>query len=90
MCEEVSVIEVLSYKGYYGTIEFSEADDCWCGRLLVDDCILYEAASKVELRGAFKDALVDYLITLVQIGKVPAQQPYEGDKQRAVKPNENH
>jgi predicted HicB family RNase H-like nuclease len=70
--------EVLKYKGYHGSTEYSLEDDCLFGRLLgISDIISYEGNSVKEIKKAFKEAVDDYVETCRKIGK-PPQKPYSG------------
>lgn len=64
--------ELLKHKGYTGTVEYSLTDGVLHGKVLfVADLITYESESIAGLRGAFEDALDDYLETCREIGKEP-------------------
>ena len=54
---------VFKYKGYSGSVEYSEKDDCLFGRVLGmnKDCISYEGQTLDELRRDFEGAVDDYL-----------------------------
>lgn len=68
----------MQYKGYTGTVEYSEEDNCLFGRLAgIDDIISYEGESITEIRQAFHDAVDDYLEHCKQEGKQPCK-PYSG------------
>ena len=70
--------EVLKYKGYYGSTEYSLEDDCLHGSLLgINDIITYEANSVKEIKTAFKDSVDDYLAFCKETGKEP-NKPYSG------------
>lgn len=70
--------EVLKYKGYHGSTEFSLEDDCLFGHLLgISDIISYEGNSVKEIKAAFKESVDDYVETCRKIGKAP-QKPYSG------------
>jgi predicted HicB family RNase H-like nuclease len=70
--------EVLKYKGYHGSTEFSLEDDCLFGHLLgISDIITYEGNSVKEIKAAFKESVDDYVETCRKIGKAP-QKPYSG------------
>jgi predicted HicB family RNase H-like nuclease len=70
--------EILKYKGYHGSTEYSLEDDCLFGRLLgISDIISYEGNSVKEIKKAFKEAVDDYVETCRKIGK-PPQKPYSG------------
>jgi len=53
----------LNYKEYFGTIEYSEADNCFYGKVLgmSRDRITYEGESAAELLDDFKGAIDMYL-----------------------------
>ncbi len=52
----------MEYKGYVGSVEFSEADDIFFGRVLdIPDLISYEGAAEKELVDDFHGAVDDYL-----------------------------
>ncbi len=54
----------LEYKGYKGSIEYSEADNCLFGKVLGLDkgtCILYEGSTVDELKTDFEEAIDRYL-----------------------------
>lgn len=69
---------VMIYKGYTGTVEYSEDDGILFGRLAgIDDSISYEGESVKELRESFHCAVDDYLTHCRNIGKTP-HRPYSG------------
>ena len=54
----------LTYKGYIGSIEISEADNCLYGHVLQlpkNVEITFEGATIVELKADFEGAVDDYL-----------------------------
>lgn len=53
----------LEYKGYSGSIDYCEEDDCFFGRVLGvnKDLISYEGSTIDELRKDFQNAVNDYL-----------------------------
>lgn len=68
----------MKYKGYTGTVEYSEKDACLFGRLAgIDDIISYEGESVSEIRQAFHEAVDDYLSDCAATGKQP-NKPYSG------------
>ena len=69
---------VLSYKGYYGSVEFSDEDDVFFGRIIgINDRITYEGRDVKSLRDDFQNAVEDYLETCKEIGKEP-EKTYKG------------
>lgn len=53
----------LSYKGYTGSVEYSEEDNCLFGKVqgMTKDSITYEGATVDELAEDFHGAVDDYL-----------------------------
>ena len=53
---------VLVYKGYNGSIEYSEEDRCFFGKVAgVKSLISYEGASRQDLKHEFETAIDEYL-----------------------------
>jgi predicted HicB family RNase H-like nuclease len=78
--------EVLKYKGYHGSTEYSLEDDCLHGRLLgITDMITYEGNSVKEIKIAFKDSVDEYLAFCKEQGKEP-NKPYSGKMMFRVDP----
>ncbi|MDP1533594.1 MAG: type II toxin-antitoxin system HicB family antitoxin [Rubrivivax sp.] len=70
--------DLLEYKGYQGTIEYSKEDDLLFGKVLhVDSLIQYDGASVPEIKTAFQGALDGYLTFCEQTGRTP-NKPYSG------------
>lgn len=69
----------LSYKGYKGTVEFSEADRCLFGRVigLAKATIIYEGQSVDELQKDFENGIESYLEGCKEEGIEPAK-PFSG------------
>ena len=68
----------MSYKGYYGSVEFSDEDNVFFGRIIgINDRITYEGDSVQTLRHDFKEAVDEYLETCRHIGKEP-EKAYRG------------
>ena len=68
----------MSYKGYYGSVEFSDGDNVFFGRIIgINDRITYEGDNVNSLRQDFKDAVDEYLETCSQLGKEP-EKAYKG------------
>ena len=52
----------VNYKGYIGSVHFSEDDDTFYGKLeAINDLIMFEGESVRELRKAFHEAVDDYI-----------------------------
>ncbi|MCL2054568.1 MAG: type II toxin-antitoxin system HicB family antitoxin [Oscillospiraceae bacterium] len=68
----------LNYKGYYGSVEFSDEDSLFFGRIIgINDRIIYEGDSVQSLRQDFIDSVNDYLEVCAEIGKEP-ERAYKG------------
>ncbi len=68
----------MTYKGYVGTVEYSEEDACLFGRIAgIRDIITYEGESVAEIKTAFEEAVDDYLKHCAEVGKEP-NKPYSG------------
>ena len=53
---------IMTYKGYNGSVEFSEADGVFYGKVMgVRDLISYEGDTVEELMDDFHSAVDDYL-----------------------------
>lgn len=76
----------MEYKGYTGTVEYSEADNCLWGRIAgINDVISYEGQSVAEIREAFEEAIDCYLDDCASRGKEP-DKPYAGPIIVSVEP----
>lgn len=69
----------LKYKGYTGSVEYSEEDNCLYGKILGlrKDCITYEGETISELKSDFEGAIDDYLASCKDRGVEPSK-PYSG------------
>ena len=56
-------MEFLTYKGYFGSVEFSPEDNCLFGKVqgLHKATIIYEGNSVDELRKDFENGVDDYV-----------------------------
>ena len=62
----------LKYKEFVASIEFSDADDVFYGKILgINDLILFEGSSVNELKHAFDEAVEDYLELCKEMNKDP-------------------
>lgn len=70
----------MSYKGYTGSVEYSEEDNCLFGQVLgmSRDCITYEGRDVDELREDFEGAVDDYIASCKDRGIEP-RKPYNGN-----------
>ncbi len=68
----------MKYRGYVGSVEFSEEDELFFGKLLgMRSLILYEGSNGKELLKDFHTAVDDYLIACEAEGVEP-EVPYKG------------
>jgi predicted HicB family RNase H-like nuclease len=53
---------MLEYKGYLGSVEYSDEDEVLHGRLeFIRDLVTYEGRDAKGIRAAFREAVDDYL-----------------------------
>jgi predicted HicB family RNase H-like nuclease len=77
---------VLEYKGYIGSVEFSSEDDVFHGKLEgIRDLVSYEATDVDGLKRAFHEAVDDYLATCQKKTKQP-ERPFKGAFNVRVRP----
>ncbi len=79
----------MSYKGYIGSIEVSEADNCLFGKVLAlphDTMITYEGETVAELRENFHGAVDDYLSHCEAEGIEP-HKSYSGTLNVCISPD---
>lgn len=70
--------DLLQYKGYYGTAEFSPDDEVFFGKIaFIRSLVLYQAENAKELKQAFQEAVNDYLETCKDQGIEP-EKPCKG------------
>lgn len=73
-------MNTLTYKGFIGSIEISEEDNCLYGRVLdlpENTLVSYEGETISELREDFHEAVDDYLILCEEEGIEP-RKSYSG------------
>ena len=68
----------MNYRGYYGSVEFSDEDNVFFGKIIgINDRITYEGDSVATLRHDFEAAVDEYFETCSQLGKEP-ERVYKG------------
>ena len=78
--------DLLEYKGYNGTVEYSNADRILFGKVLgIRSLLSYEGNSLDSLQHDFEDAIDDYLKTCAENG-VEAEKPFKGNFNVRVSP----
>ena len=70
----------MKYKGYTGSVDYSEEDNCLYGAVLgmSHDAITYEGKDVDELRKDFEGAVDDYIESCKAQGRAP-RKPYSGN-----------
>jgi len=70
--------DLLEHKNFYGTAEFSLADNCLHGRVIgIPDMIAYEGKDSKLLMQDFKVAVDDYIIDQSRLER-PLRKSYTG------------
>lgn len=63
---------MLEYKGYLGSIDYSEDDEVLHGRLeFIRDLVTYEGTDAKSLKAAFQEAVDDYVALCESEERVP-------------------
>ncbi len=77
---------MLKYKDFYGSVEYSAADECFFGKIIgTTDLVTFEGDSVESLKSAFAEAVEDYLVLCEEIGKAP-QKSYKGSFNVRISP----
>lgn len=64
--------KLLEYKNYFGSVEFSEEDEVFHGKLeFIRDLVTFEASDAKSLKAAFQEAVDDYLAFCTEQGRTP-------------------
>lgn len=70
--------DLLNYKGYQGTIEYSEEDNCLHGRVLhINSVLSYGGDTVAEVKAMFQQTVDEYLDMCAEKGLSP-EKPYKG------------
>ncbi|MBN2867006.1 MAG: type II toxin-antitoxin system HicB family antitoxin [Thiotrichales bacterium] len=70
--------ELMEYKGYLGTVEYSAEDHCLYGKLAyIRALVNYEAQTVEDLEREFRNAVEQYLASCEKLGVAP-QTPLKG------------
>ena len=79
-------MNTISYKGYLGTVNFSEKDECFYGKIEgIDGLVNFEGQSVNELTQAFHDAVDDYVAYCEEEG-LELRKSYTGRLNIRIKP----
>ena len=80
----------MEYKGYIGSVEFSEEDGVFFGKVQgIRSLISYEGTTAKKLVSDFHGAIDDYLKSCEREGEKP-ETPYKGSLNIRFKDNETH
>jgi predicted HicB family RNase H-like nuclease len=81
---------ILKYKGYSGTVEYSEEDNCLYGKAIGmnKNSVTYEGKTVEELKTDFESGIDLYLESCKERGIKP-QKPYSGSLNIRI-PSEVH
>lgn len=78
---------IMQYKNYIGSVEFSEEDGLFYGKLLgIRSLISYQGSNARALVNDFHEAVDDYLQSCAADGKKP-EVPYKGSTNLRFKPD---
>ncbi len=81
------MIDTITYKGYTGSVEISEEDNCFHGKVLfINSLISYEGETLPEIKADFKDAVDDYIELCKEKGWEP-EKPFKGSFNVRVPPS---
>ena len=79
-------MNTLSYKGFMGTVNFSEKDSVFFGKIEgIDGLVNFEGESVKELTEAFHEAVDDYLIYCEE-NNLAAHKSYSGSLNIRITP----
>ena len=77
---------VMEYKGYTGTVEFSAEDNILFGKVIgINGLVSYKGESVAQLREDFEAAVDDYLEMCAEKGVEP-QKSYKGSFNIRISP----
>lgn len=70
--------DMIQYKGYYGSVHYSDDDQVFFGKIeYIKSLVNYEATNVKDLRKAFQEAVDDY-IKFCQNEGIEPEQPFRG------------
>lgn len=78
--------DLLSYKNYNGTVEYSNEDSCLFGKVIgIKSLLSYEGISVKELEQDFRTVIDEYLADCIERNVQP-EQPYKGSFNVRISP----
>ncbi len=70
--------DMMEYKGYYGSVHYSDDDKCFYGKVeQIKGLVSYEGYDVASLRKSFETAVIDYLETCKKKNIIP-EKPFKG------------
>jgi len=79
-------MNTLHYNGYLGSVNFSEQDGVFYGKIEgIDGLVNFEGASVDELTGAFHEAVDDY-VAYCEAEHLPLRKSYSGQLNIRINP----
>jgi len=70
--------DMLSHKGFFGSIHYNQEDRVFYGKIeFIRSLISYEGKDADTLESAFLEAVEDYLVTCMELGREP-ERPFKG------------
>ena len=77
---------LLKYRNFYGSVEYSAIDECFYGKIIgTADLVTFEGDSVDSLKTAFTEAVNDYIILCKEAGKEP-QKSFKGSFNIRISP----
>lgn len=68
----------IEYKNYIGSVEYSDEDKCFFGKVeMIDDLVTFEANTVEDLEKNFQEGINDYINTCQKLGR-EVQKSYKG------------
>ena len=62
----------LEYKGFCGSVEYTEEDRCFFGKVIgISDLVTFESDSLEGLKDAFVEMIEGYVLHCEEVGKGP-------------------
>ena len=78
---------LLAYKNYNGTVEYSKEDECLYGKVIgIKSLLSYEGNSVKELEEDFRKVIDEYLSDCKE-RKITPEQPYKGSFNVRINPD---
>jgi predicted HicB family RNase H-like nuclease len=66
--------DIMQYKGYYGAVHYNDEDELFYGKIeFIRSLVSYEGQDVASLKGAFQEAVEDYVATCQEQGIEPEE-----------------